>query len=79
MDRWRFRKRRTFARCKVLLKIQDDETHNWEAVRTRSFSKLGSSMINTVFQEEDEKVQLSLEKTGAREVRWEGLVLGRTR
>lgn len=36
-------------------------------------------MISTVLQEEDKKVQLSLEKTGVWEVRSEGLALVRTR
>lgn len=44
------------------MKIQEDETHDWEAVRTWWISKLGSSMIKTVSQEEEEKVKLSLEK-----------------
>lgn len=36
--------KRTFIRCKVLLKIQD-KAHKWEAVEAWGISKLGSAMI----------------------------------
>lgn len=53
LGRWRFGKERNFTRCKEPLKIQDDETHNWEVVRTWMVSILDSNVIKIVLQKED--------------------------